>query len=499
MLSSSKLEGSLGCVEAWRERCSPRIAQSAFVIMVLIIATIVAVWAQALRALPTRLLHVPVRPGMSSEDGQRQLAAAWKTARAGTLSPWSQALVWGLKHAWALTHKGGQEYGRNTWIAKRVWLEGKPKKHPSAQGVGQLIEKMADPEWFPGKICGSLGGRPKVLSETNQSAIARSAMALKERGFEPTYPLVIAQCPNAAVNPETGEFVSKHVIYSIFESKCYDEDPSRTWAHRSRSSKEALTEGEISKRLQFGKHMESLRHGAEWYFRHVVWTDVCNDVLPLTERKCLLQAQARKGGAGWMSAGSETKSYNLRGKKEQLKLSGSECQRVFWMPILARGKLHLEVLGSSFPGDHPSGMSTFVHKLRAAVQSRFRNEDSQPGIVFVDRGGGFYSGNGKITSEFDAALRENQFTAFHGRDASIQPGRCGDLWLHETAVSWVREQLKRTLPREPWREREEQFAKRLKTAAEHVNARFDVHGLCKEMPERMRLLVHEKKGDRLRK
>ena len=88
----------------------------------------------------------------------------------------------------------------------------------------------------------------------------------------------------------------------------------------SSSSKEALTEAEISKRLQFGKHMESLRHGAEWYFRHVVWTDVCNDVLPITERKCLLQAQARKGGAGWMSAGSETQSYNLRGKKEQLKL-----------------------------------------------------------------------------------------------------------------------------------------------------------------------------------
>ena len=93
----------------------------------------------------------------------------------------------------------------------------------------------------------------------------------------------------------------------------------------------------------------------------------------------------------------------------------------------------------------------------------------------MDRGGGFYSGNGKITREFHSALQENQFTAFHGRDASIQPGRCGDLWLHETAVSWVRERLKRTLPREPWKEREEQFAKRLKTATEHVNAHVDAH------------------------
>ena len=62
----------------------------------------------------------------------------------------------------------------------------------------------------------------------------------------------------------------------------------------------------MSKRLKFGKHMEHLRHGAELYIRHVVWIGVCNDVLPITERKLLLQPQARKGGAGWMSAGSET-------------------------------------------------------------------------------------------------------------------------------------------------------------------------------------------------
>ena len=65
---------------------------------------------------------------------------------------------------------------------------------------------MQDPDWFPGKLCGSgsLGGRPPVLSETNKSVIARSAMALKEKHIEPTYPLVIAQCPNATINPVLG-------------------------------------------------------------------------------------------------------------------------------------------------------------------------------------------------------------------------------------------------------------------------------------------------------
>ena len=66
-------------------------------------------------------------------------------------------------------------------------------------------------------------------------------------------------------------------------------------------------------------------------------------------------------------------------------------------------------------------------------------------------------------------------------------------------MSWVRERLKRSLPKEPWNETEENFAKRLKAAAEHVIKHFDVPGLCKEMPERMRLPVHETKGDRLRK
>ena len=440
---------------------------------------------------------------MSAEESQRQLALLWKTARTGTLSPWSQAKAWGLKHAWELTHKDGTVHGRNTWIASHLYLEGgKPKKRPTGEAIGQLINKMTtDSEWFPGKIMGSgsLGGRPPAISETNQSVIARSAMALKEKGIEPTYPLVIAQCPNAAVNPETGAFVCKQVIYSIFESKCYDEDPAITWSNRSRSSKDALTPDEIAKRLRFGQYMESLNHSAAWYFRRVVWTDVCNDVLPFTEKKFTLQAQARKGGKGWMSKGCETESYNLRGKKEQLKLSGSECMRVFWMPVLARGKLHLELLGSDFPGDHTSGMSTFVHKLRCGINARFQGEGPKPDIVFVDRGGGFYAGNGKITAEFAEALRENHFTNFHGRDASVQPGRSGDLWPHETAVSWVRERLKRSLPKEPWNENEEHFAKRLKAAAEHVNAHFDVKGLCREMPARMRKLVHEKKGDRLKK
>ena len=141
-------------------------------------------------------------------------------------------------------------------------------------------------------------------------------------------------------------------------------------------------------------------------------------------------------------------------------------------------------------------MSTFVHKLRASINTRFRSQ--QPETVFVDLGGGFYQG-GVITNEFKMALRCHNLKAFHGDDASVQPGHSGDLWPHETAVSWVRQRLRLTLPQEPWNEAEESFEGRLKAAATWVNDHHDVDGLCKEMPNRMHNLVHETKGARLNK
>ena len=151
---------------------------------------------------------------------------------------------------------------------------------------------------------------------------------------------------------------------------------------------------------------------------------------------------------------------------------------------------------SATPGGHDNGMSTFVHKLKASINLRFRSQ--QPETVFVDLGGGFYQG-GAITNEFKTALRDHHLKAFHGDDASIQPGHSGDLWLHETAVSSVRHRLRRTLPKEPWNETEEAFEERLKAAATWVNNNRDVDGFCKEMPCRMRSLVHKTKGARLDK
>ena len=119
------------------------------------------------------------------------------------MSPWQQARVCDLSEAWDEIH-GGKTYGKAKWISERVHVQGLGRKHPTPEAVSQLIKKTTeDPDWFPGKIYGSLGGRPPLVSETNKSIMANSAMAMKERGIEPTYSLIIAQCPNASINPTT--------------------------------------------------------------------------------------------------------------------------------------------------------------------------------------------------------------------------------------------------------------------------------------------------------
>ena len=186
---------------------------------------------------------------------------------------------------------------------ERVYVQGPGRKHPSPNAVSQLLQKMSDDEdWFPGKVYGSLGGRPPAVSETNKAIIATSAMAMKDRGVDPTYSLIIAQCPNASINSSTGEPVSKQVVYDILESRCYDIDPSIPWSHQKLLAKSAVLPQDMPKRLAFGNYMLSLRHTPHWYWRHVVWTDICNSILPTTIRKANAQALAHTSAEGgcWM-------------------------------------------------------------------------------------------------------------------------------------------------------------------------------------------------------
>ncbi len=166
--------------------------------------------------------------------------------------------------------------------------------------------------------------------------------------------------------------------------------------------------------------------------------------------------------------------------------------------MLSRGKLHVDMFDSDFPGEVPDGARILVEKVRGAVNVRFQQAASKPDTIFTDRGRGFYAPNsGAITTEFEKALDENRFHAFMSDNARAQPGSMQDVLLHETAVSWMRTRLGRTTPTKCWEETREQYGRRLKRCCDEVNKDCDVEGLCNGLPKRMRQL-QEKDGDRLK-
>ena len=66
----------------------------------------------------------------------------------------------------------------------------------------------------------------------------------------------------------------------------------------------------------------------------------------------------------------------------------------------------------------------------------------------------------------------------------------------ETAVSWLRRRLTKTLPRRPWEETSEEYGARLKACAAYINEHHDVDNLCRGLPARLNELK-ALEGDRL--
>ena len=397
-----------------------------------------------------------------AETQQELLKRAWLEGRTGYLSPWSEAKLWALREVWRADNES--DHGLQTFAASLVTKVGTNEKHPTHRAVGKFYEKVdADPEWFPGKTCRTKFGPDRALSGQQVAAIARSAQTMKARGVEPSYSAIVASCPNAVLNSETSHAVGKKRVYDVFREKCADEDAEANWEHKARYSKKALTAQMMVKRFAFGVHVQNWGHTPTWFYNRVVWTDICNSILPRSESKASEQALSRKGSKGWGSPGCEMHSSNLRGAKESLKQQSWDTIKIWWAPILTRGKLHIEAFDADFPGENEGGAAALVSKARAAVNLRFQGGATQPDTIWTDRGKGFYfTGNGRITGAYQQALRDHRFKGAWGDDASVQPGTLQELMLHETAVSWIRLRLGRTVPAKPWEETRAEHTARLK-------------------------------------
>ena len=129
----------------------------------------------------------------------------------------------------------------------------------------------------------------------------------------------------------------------------------------------------------------------------------------------------------------------------------------------------------------------------------FGKDAALPRVVASDRGPGFYqSSTGHIVKTYSEALHTTGFRPFAGDDASGQPPDLPDLLLHETAVGWIRNYLRK----HPFRRsgsldhQETQLRKLFKDCAKHINSEYDVDGLCYRFPARLQEMV-DKGGDRL--
>jgi hypothetical protein len=430
-----------------------------------------------------------------SDSQQALLRSAWLDAKDGSLSGREQAKAWAMREIWK--GDGKPKHGMLMYIAAK--LKKKGGGSPSCPALHQLFAKVdADDDWFPGKANYDDVGRLPVMTRQQRAALASCAMAMKKNGIEPTYGKVVAACPKAALNPKTKRPFSKHSVYRILEEDCYDDDPCLPWVNKARYSKKALTPEMMERRLKFADYVEGLHHSKNWFFSKLVWTDLCNSIIPLSEKKANEMALARKAKRGWMSPGSELSSENSKGHQEALKQRSWNTMRIWWFPMLSRGKLHVDVFDENFPGETPEGAAELVAKVRSALNVRFQSAASQPNVLFTDRGRGFYFPNsGAITKEYKQALAQNDLQAFMGNTAIRQPGSMQDFLLHETAVSWLRHRLAQSTPKKCWAETRQEYGGRLKRCCEEVNKDLNVEGLSNQLPKRLKLL-QDNEGDRLK-
>ena len=172
---------------------------------------------------------------------------------------------------------------------------------------------------------------------------------------------------------------------------------------------------------------------------------------------------------------------------------------MWWIMIVARGKIHHEVMGGDWTQDG-QGMAQVVARLPGILKKLVGN-GPWPRVIFSDRGPGlFQSSTGHIVRAYAAALKEHGFRTYQGEDASWQPADLAEVFPHETAAAWTRVYMQK----HPFDRRgsldvqESRLTKCLQECAKAANTRYDVAGLCARFPNRWQELL-DSKGERLKR
>ena len=420
----------------------------------------------------------------------------WASGREGYLSPWAQARVFAL----IAVSKELRLNLKDHQIASKVQKVG--GGHPSNVSISGWRATFADdPEWYPGKTKENQkrpGPKP-LFTAQKKRCVAEAAMALKREGVEPSYTEVVHRAPRAVLNPETGQPFTQKYVADVFKTLCFDEDPDDTWGHMAPYQKTALSPELILMRQTWQRKMQAMALTAGWYAKNTIWVDPCSTIVAGGPRSAFNHKQARGGKSKrWISKGARKYSRNLRPAPFADKQKQWGDGKVWWFVVLTRGVVCLHVMDDSFE-QTGEGMAAFVDKLPAILDRMLGAETLKPRVVMSDRGPGFYqTSRGVIVDAYYEALCKHGFRPFAGEDGKWQPSDLADLFMHETVAAWVRAYFRKN----PVQQSEDLATNRaavlqgLAACQRHINAHYDVRGLCASMPRRLEEL-RQADGDRL--
>ena len=181
---------------------------------------------------------------------------------------------------------------------------------------------------------------------------------------------IAAKCPAAVRNPDTQKPVDKKQVYTVLKTACYDRVPEEPWVCEPVYTRRFLPEDLMEQRLQWAKRLLREGYTDGWFYRHVVWVDLCHTIIPGDQKKALAQTFARKHKSRWHSPDAKDYNRNLSAPKHALTQRSFNDNKVWWGFVLLRGKVHVEVFGDDFPGENPDGAMILGHKLRGIVAKR---------------------------------------------------------------------------------------------------------------------------------
>ncbi len=310
-------------------------------------------------------------------------------------------------------------------------------------------------------------------------------MGIKARSGEPTADEVIQRCPVSATSPATGKPFDLQLIRDVFSTECYDLVLANPWRFQHKTMKTFLPQSVMEHRVAMCKALVAMCcFTASWFFSNVVWIDPCSSIIPGSYKQYLRMRQAFKGDKGWLSDGAKHSNNNRRGPKTALSQTTWDGMNVNWVVALAKGVINVDILPLDWDLDGEC-IATVVRRLGARMQEMLGAHARLPRVLMTDRGTGMYAPSGHVVAAYDRAVADCHFRLLWGPDAKQQSPEMPGLLLHEAAVSWIRNALRRSKPEVvPWMETPEQWSRRMMKAVGAANQK-DVEGLCRSFPGRV--------------